>query len=85
MLTYRVNLELQPGPFTVSSYVERVRQIKWQNVMLMLSLCHLKQYFSYIVAVSFIGGGNRSTRRKPPTCRKSLTNFITYCCIKYIS
>jgi len=29
------------------------------------------------VAVSFIGGGNRSTRRKPPTCRKSLTNFIT--------
>jgi len=26
----------------------------------------------YIVAVSFIGGVNRSTRRKPPTCRKSL-------------
>jgi len=26
------------------------------------------------VAVSFIGGGNR---REPPTCRKSLTNFIT--------
>jgi hypothetical protein len=24
--------------------------------------------------VSFIGGGNR---RKPPNCRKSLTNFIT--------
>ena len=24
----------------------------------------------------FIGGGNRSTRRKPLTCRKSLTNFI---------
>jgi hypothetical protein len=35
----------------------------------------LQQYFSYIVAVSFIGGGNRSTRRKPPTCCKSLTNF----------
>jgi hypothetical protein len=31
-----------------------------------------QQYFSYIVAVSFIGGGNQSTRRKPPTCRKSL-------------
>jgi len=29
---------------------------------------------SAIVAVSFIGGGNR---RKPPTCLKSLTNFIT--------
>jgi DeoR/GlpR family transcriptional regulator of sugar metabolism len=36
-----------------------------------------QQYFSYIVAVSFIGGGNRMTRRKPPTCRKSLTNIIT--------
>jgi hypothetical protein len=29
------------------------------------------------VEVSFIGGGNRSTRRNPPTCRKSLTNLIT--------
>ena len=35
--------------------------------------------------VSFIGGGNRSTRRKPLTCRKSLTNFITYYCIEYTS
>jgi hypothetical protein len=26
---------------------------------------------------SFIGGGNRNTQRKPPTCRRSLTNFIT--------
>ena len=25
-----------------------------------------------------IGGGNRRTRRKPPTCRKSLINVITY-------
>jgi len=24
-----------------------------------------------------IGRGNRSTERKPPTCQKSLTNFIT--------
>ena len=37
----------------------------------------VQQYFSYIVAVSFIGGGNQNTRRKPPTCRKSLTNTIT--------
>jgi hypothetical protein len=36
-----------------------------------------KQYFSYIVAVSFIGGGNWSARRKQTTCRKSQTNFIT--------
>jgi hypothetical protein len=30
-----------------------------------------QQYFSYIVAVSFIGGGNWSAERKPPTCRTS--------------
>jgi hypothetical protein len=32
--------------------------------------------FSFIVAVSFIGGRNRRIRRKPPTCHKSLTNCI---------
>ena len=32
-----------------------------------------------------IGGGNRSTRRKAPTCHMSLTNFITYCYIEYTS
>ena len=40
-------------------------------------LRHFQQYFSYFVEVSFIGGGNRSTRRKPQSCCKSLTNFIT--------
>jgi hypothetical protein len=35
---------------------------------------HFQQYFSYIVAVSFIGEGNL---RKPLSCRKLLTNFIT--------
>jgi len=35
-----------------------------------------QQYFSYIV-VSFIAGGNWSIMRKPPICRKSMTNFIT--------
>ena len=34
---------------------------------------------------SFIGGGNWNTWRKQPNCRKSLTNFITYCCIEYTS
>ena len=43
---------------------------------------HFQQYFSYIVVVSFIGGGNR---RKPPTCLKTLTNFITECCIEFTS
>ena len=39
-------------------------------------------FINILVAVSFIGGENRSTRRKPLTCRKSLTNFITYSCIE---
>ena len=42
-------------------------------------------YFSYMMAVNFIEGGNRSTRKNPPTCQKSLTNFITYCSIEYTS
>ena len=37
------------------------------------------------MAVSFIDGWNLSTWRKPPTCRKSLINFITYCWIEYTS
>ena len=32
-------------------------------------------YINDIVAVSFIGGENRSSRRKPQTCRKSLTSL----------
>jgi len=30
------------------------------------------------MAASFIGGGNQSIWRKPPTCRKSPINFIYY-------
>ena len=37
----------------------------------------LNATFNNIVAVSFICEGYWSTQRKPPTCRKSLTNFIT--------
>ena len=44
-----------------------------------------QQYLSYMMVVHFIGGGNGRTQRKPATCRKSLTNFITLCCIEYIS
>jgi hypothetical protein len=33
---------------------------------------------SWTVAVSFIGGGNRCSQRKPLTYHKSLTNFIIY-------
>jgi hypothetical protein len=31
----------------------------------------VQQYVGYIVMASFIGGGNLSIRRKPPTCHKS--------------
>ena len=39
-------------------------------------LGQFQQYFNYIVAVSFIGGGKWNPRRKLQTCRKSQTNFI---------
>jgi hypothetical protein len=39
---------------------------------------HFQQYFSYIVVVSFICGGNQSNRRKPPTYRKSMTNITAF-------
>ena len=38
--------------------------------------------YRFSILVSFIDGENQSTLKKPPTCRKSLTNFNTYCCIK---
>ena len=43
-------------------------------------LSTLFQLYRYIVAVSVIGGGNRNTRKKPPTCRKSLD--VLYYCLK---
>ena len=43
-------------------------------------LRHFQQYFSYIMATIFSGGGSRSTRREPPTMGKQLVNFITCGC-----
>ena len=34
------------------------------------------------LTISFIGEGNRSIQRKPLTCCKTLSNFITWCCIE---
>jgi len=47
------------------------------RIMVRVVVSNFQQYFRYIVAISFIGGGNRNTRRKPPTCTKSLTNLMT--------
>jgi hypothetical protein len=44
-----------------------------------------QQYFSYIMATSFSGGGSWSTQREPLTMGKQLVNFIIYSCeSKYI-
>ena len=45
------------------------------KIWLGLMVFHFQQYFSYIVAVSFIGGGNRI---KIPTCCKSLKSLMLY-------
>ena len=45
------------------------------ELLLKVALNTINQtYFSYIVAFSFIGGGNRIVRRKPPTCQQTLSN-----------
>jgi hypothetical protein len=43
---------------------------------------NFQQYFSYVVAVSFFGGGNQSTRRKPLTCHWPT---LSQSCIEYTS
>ena len=47
-------------------------------------LTPLSTIIQLYMAVSFIGGRNWSTRRKPPTCCMSLTNFITSSCINWV-
>jgi len=46
------------------------------RIRIMVSNATYTNILVIYLADSFIGGGNRSTRRKPPTCRKSLANFI---------
>ena len=48
----------------------------WLGLWCLMPHSTIFQVHLYIVAVSFIGGGNHSIRRKPLTCSKSLTNFI---------
>ena len=44
------------------------------SVRVMMFWRHFQQYFRYIVAVSFIGGGNLSTRRKTPILSQVIDN-----------
>jgi hypothetical protein len=49
--------------------IDRLQSNKHTILTTSIHLLRLfQQYFNYIVEVSFIGGGTRSTRRKPPTC-----------------
>ena len=60
--------------------------IRWAGLGLLWRLAHFQQYIRYIVVASFISGGNFSTRKKPPTWCRTLTNFITLCCtISYLA
>jgi hypothetical protein len=52
----------------------------WNSIHLLHFIEYIQQYFSYVVAVSYIGGGSRRIRRKPPICLMWLTNLITYGC-----
>jgi hypothetical protein len=67
-------------PIIGSDTFFKVNSRLFNKVLLMVVrvLSHFQQYFSYIMAVSFIAGGNQITQRKPLTCHKSLTNFIKY-------
>ena len=67
---------------TLNMHVKTEKYLCYFGVRVMMFNATL---YSYILVVSFIGGGNQSTRRKPQTCRNSLTNFITKWCIVFLS
>ena len=58
---------LKPLNFDIDHCHNEISHCKWMSLEELYKNTADQQYFSYIVAVSFIGGGNRSTRRKPQT------------------
>jgi hypothetical protein len=69
-------LVLPPSQVSINYFRRKTNQVRIDWLVNGI-LRHFQQYFSYIVAVSLSGRRNRSTRRKPPSCHKSLTHFIT--------
>jgi hypothetical protein len=63
--------------------------MKFNRLSLGLGLWCFNAIFNNISIISwrsvFIARGNQCIRRKPLTCRKSLTNFYDICCIRYTS
>ena len=62
--------------------IEKLKWLGWGIMVFNVTFNHMQLYYR---AVSFIGGGNGSTWRNQLTSHKSLTNFITSCCIKHTS
>ena len=69
----KIEGSVKNGQYRETGIIENTRHRTKTNKT---NVCLLVWWGCYIMAVSFIGGGNRRTRRKPPTCRNSLTNFI---------
>ena len=53
--------------------------LSFASLLVWCCITPLSTILQLYYGVSFIRGRNRRTRRKPPTCRKSLTNFIPKC------
>ena len=58
---------------------ERNQQLDGRQIWFFLMvLCHFQQYFSYIVAVSFIGGGTGENHRPSTNHRQTLSHNVVH-------
>jgi hypothetical protein len=63
-----------PPPTAGCRRILEIKEMRVCVVLVLWCLMPLSTIFHLFMTVSFFSGGNRSTRRKPLTCRKSLTN-----------
>jgi hypothetical protein len=80
----------QPNPYAISRILFYVDVFITVGILFSYIVIYgtilFQQYFSYIMAISFIGWRSRSTRREPPTTGKQLVNCITcgsVICVKH--